>query len=249
MAEKKKWWHPLAATAIASALTLGLSSGVVAPASAVVSLTGEQKFVSAVYTDFLGRLPSSAELARDSATVSQFSGKLPLTTKLTSSTEWLTTIVTKMYVDTLSRQPDAQGLAAWVTWLQQGRFTVAQVASQFYSSPEYYLYHAGGTDTAWVTKLYTTLLQRQPDANGLTMWVGLAGNSWIGRTYVAGKLYETLESAMFRVQAIYQKMLGRDPDPSGWYAWSVSVGEKGDLAMAANIANSDEYWNRAQNRF
>jgi len=160
-----------------------------------------------------------------------------------------TTVVTKMYTDTLERQPDAQGLTNWVTWIQEGRFTVAQVASEFYASAEFYLYHAGGTDTAWVTKLYVTLLGRQPDADGLTMWVGMARNDWYARLYVAEHFYQSMEPAMHRVQAMYQKMLGRDPEPFGWYSWSLNVVITGDLALAAQIANSDEYWDRAQLRF
>jgi len=249
MAEQKKWWHTLAAGAVAAALAIGLAGGVVTPARATTGLTDSERFVSAAYEDFLGRLPTATELARDAVTVGQYTGKLPLTTRLTTSTEWLTTIVTKMYSDTLQRQPDAEGLTTWVTWIQTGRFTVAQVASEFYASPEYYLYHAGGTDTAWVTQLYVTLLGRQPDASGLTMWVGMAANSWYARKYVAGSFYQSMEPAMHRVQAIYQKMLARDPEPWGWHAWSEAVVISGDLALAANIANSDEYWNRAQLRF
>ena len=154
-----------------------------------------------------------------------------------------------MYTDTLERQPDAQGLTNWVTWIQEGRFTVAQVASEFYASAEFYLYHAGGTDTAWVTKLYVTLLGRQPDADGLTMWVGMARNDWYARLYVAEHFYQSMEPAMHRVQAMYQKMLGRDPEPFGWYSWPLNVVITGDLALAAQIANSDEYWDRAQLRF
>jgi hypothetical protein len=43
--------------------------------------------------------------------------------------------------------------------------------------------------------------------------------------------------------------LGRNPDPGGLTYWTGRILNDGDLALAANLAGSAEYFNRAQSRF
>ena len=209
-----------------------------------------EPFVTAAYTDFLGRAPSSSELsfqvnalATHVGTVSNF------LTALANSDEWLKVIVTKDYADTLGRAPDAAGLTYWIGLLRSGTYSVAQVASLFYASDEYYLYHAGGTPTSWVTALYQKLLGRAPDAAGLASWVNYTNNPKYGKSWVAYQFFQSQESRMLRVQALYQALLHRAPDATGWPYWAQSVLTTGDITLAINLANSQEYWERAQARF
>jgi len=207
-------------------------------------------FVKASYKDFLGRLPTDAEVAAKTNDLGTGAvSKQAFLTTMANSDEWLNTIVTKMYADTLGRSPDAAGLASWVSWLRSGRFTVAQVASQFYSSDEYYLYHAGGTPTAWVTALYQKLLNRAPDAAGLASWVAATNSPSWGRPRVSYEFYQSQESRLKRVDALYEALLGRAPDPTGWPYWAGVVLSTGDITLAVSLANSEEYWLRAAARF
>ncbi len=213
------------------------------PAGASVS------FVKASYQDFLGRAPSQAEI--DFQTQALASGKvskLGYLNSLATSNEWLSAIVTKFYQDTLGRSPDSAGLANWVSWLRSGRFTPAQVASLFYASDEYYA-NTGGTPSAWVTSLYAKLLNRQPDPGGLQFWIGYTNNPAYGKNWVAYQFYQSVESRQLRVKNMYEVLLQRDPDAVGWPFWTDRVLAYGDIALAIDIANSAEYWTKAQQRF
>ena len=208
------------------------------------------QFVKAAYQDFLGRQPSPSELsAKTTALVAGSLTKESFLTSMANSDEWLNAIVTKMYVDTLGRQPDAAGLAGWTGFLRNKTFTVADVASRFYASDEYYLYHAGGTPTSWVTTLYQKLLGRSPDAAGLAQWVAYTTSPSWGRTRVAYEFYQSTESRLKRVEALYQVLLGREPDSTGWPFWADVVRSTGDITLAVSLANSEEYWLRAKARY
>jgi hypothetical protein len=48
---------------------------------------------------------------------------------------------------------------------------------------------------------------------------------------------------------MYEVLLQREPDSVGWPFWTARVLAYGDIALAMDIANSDEYWTKAQQRF
>jgi len=207
-------------------------------------------FVQAAYQDFIGTPPSAADLTMASLMLQNGTmTKTAFLTAMANSDEWLNAIVTKMYADTLDRAPDAAGLAGWTTLIRNKTFTVADVASRFYSSDEYYLYHAGGTPTSWVTALYTKLLNRAPDPAGLAAWVTYTTSPSYGRDKVAYGFYQSTESRMHRVLNLYQALLKRNPDPTGWPFWTEQVLTTGDITLAINLANSQEYDLIAQTRF
>jgi hypothetical protein len=215
-----------------------------------VSAVAYEAFVKASYQDFLGRAPSADELTAQSTALSQ--GRVSRSSYLDSlsrSDEWLSTIVTKMYKDTLQRNPDAAGLAGWVKALRSGQWSVAQVASYFYASPEYYQNFAGNAPTPWVTQLYQKLLNRDPDAPGLAQWVQQTNDPRYGRMWVAANFYQSTESRTRRVEALYQALLFREPDSTGWPYWTNTVWTTGDLVLATQIAGSQEYWDKAHVRF
>jgi hypothetical protein len=220
------------------------------PVRGTITATGYSSFVKATYQDILGRSPSEAELVTQSANLGSSTVlTTPYLETMANSDEWLTTIATKMFQDTLGRAPDAAGLAFWTGLIRNKTFTVADVASRFYASDEYYLYHAGGTPTSWVTALYSKLFGRAPDAAGLQYWVKLTSDPSYGRNKVAYNFYQSLESRLKRVQALYQALLHREPDPTGWPFWADIVYNTGDITLAVNLAGSQEYWLRAQARF
>ena len=231
---------------------VGIDGVAAAGGSVVVSDTygGFVSFVKAAYQDFLGRAPTAVEIAAKAVPLTAGTlSKEAFLTSMANSDEWLNAIVTKMYVDTLGRQPDAAGLAGWTGFIRNETFSVAEVASRFYASDEYYLYHAGGTPTSWVTALYQKLLGRAPDAAGLAQWVAYTSSPAWGRTKVAFEFYQSLESRLKRVDALYQVLLGRGPDSTGWPFWADVVRSTGDITLAVSLANSEEYWLRAKARY
>ncbi len=215
-----------------------------------VGNTFDTPFVVAAYQDFLGRKPGQSEIDFQSGAL--WNGQVNeagFLRSLANSNEWLAQIVRRMYLDTLGREPDPGGLATWVDWIRTGRFTVAQAASLFYSSQEFYQGLGGNDLTSWVTKLYEKLLNRAPDPGGLSMWVSYAANPAYGRSWVAGQFYQSLESRLTRVRNLYQAVLGRNPDPTGWPFWAEVILAKGDIELAVSLAGSREYFMRSWDRY
>jgi predicted esterase len=202
-------------------------------------------FATAAHHDFLGRGPTEDELARMVNLLDSGATRGMVLTRLTSSDEWLGAIVTGLYTDTLGREPDPAGLAYWVGALRSRRFTVAQVAASFYAAPEYR--EASGSVEAWVDDLYDAILGRPASTHDLRYWV--AQTAVRGPSWVAGRLYGSMESRRDRVTALYGSLLGRAPESDGLDYWAARVAVLGDLSLARNLAASAEYRTRAIARF
>lgn len=202
-------------------------------------------FATAAHHDFLGRGPTEDELARMVNLLDSGATRGMVLTGLTSSDEWLGAIVAGFYTDTLGREPDEAGLAYWVGALRSRRLTVAQVAASFYAAPEYR--EASGSVGAWVDDLYEAILGRPATTTDRRYWVDRAAAR--GPSWVAGRLYGSLESRRDRVAALYGTLLGRAPEPEGLDYWAERVATVGDLTLARNLAASAEYRTRAIARF
>lgn len=208
------------------------------------------EFVRAAYADFLDRAPS--RFAIDVATarpLDTVAARARIVSDLSRSPEWIRVTIDRMYVDTLGRRGEAGGVAFWTRQLQLGRRTVSQVAADFYASSEYYAGFGRSDDRTWVRDLYTKLLHRDGTADraGVEYWVGRTRAR--GRTWVAFALFQSSESCHARVAALYATLLGRGPDVGGWDFWAGRVNRLGDLALAAELAASPEYYELAHRRF
>ncbi len=198
-------------------------------------------FVDQAFADFLGRQPSASERTTAIASLSAGVSQFDFVRALAASPEWTSFVIEQMYLDTLGRSPDAAGQSYWAGRLQND-LSVAQVASAFYGSPEY-IQGEGGTFELWLADLYGELLLRSPESSGLTFWVGQANARGPGA--VALDFYQSQESREARVRGLYQQFLGRDPDASGLEYWSGVLASGDDLALAAFLASSPEYFDRA----
>lgn len=216
-------------------------------AAAPADRTPTASFATAARTDFLGTAPAERRVEADVLAIDAGLARSTYLTRLSTSDEWLATVVEEMYQDTLGRPGDPSGTAFWIGQLRSGRRTVAEAAASFYASAEYYRGFGGGTDEGWVGDLYPKLLGRSPDPSGLAYWV--RQTQVAGRDSVARRFFQSPESARNRVRGLYQDLLGRSPDPSGLAHWSAKVVTDGDLALAVSLAASNEYRTRAATRF
>lgn len=81
--------------------------------------------------------------------------------------------VYRLYEAALDRTPDAAGLGFWMDRLDDGA-GVVDIAAGFIGTAEYKaLYGAVTGNTELVSKYYTNILDRAPDAGGLAYWAGL----------------------------------------------------------------------------
>ena len=77
--------------------------------------------------------------------------------------------VFRLYQATLDRAPDASGYANWSGRLADG-MAYADAASGFVNSAEFRATYGALDNEGFVTTLYENVLDRAPDANGLTNW-------------------------------------------------------------------------------
>lgn len=203
-----------------------------------------EAFVDAVVRDFLGRAATDQERRhwRDRLLAGAPRGEV--TRAFAYSDEWIGVIVDGLYRSTLGRGPDTGGRSHWINVIRSGA-TPAEVASYFYASDEYFR-RSGGTATAWIRDLYTEILGRQPDVDGLVFW--LSRTTTVSRTAIALDFYQSLESRRDRVAALFERLLGRAPDAGGWAYWAAILTNGRDVDLAVFLAASDEYYDRAGTR-
>lgn len=225
-------------------------------------------FVKAAYHDFLGQAPSPATLEDTTRLLDAGASRYDFVLALAKQPAWASTLVKQFYVNTLGRAGDPGGIAYWTNVITSGNSTVAQVASQFYSSDEYYgRVHATATNpTPWVQSLYTAILNRPGSASDVAYWSAQTKSR--GRGWVAYFFYQSPESAVNRVWNLYcagsvgagvyrrcfpatgsyAPVLDRAPDAGGLSYWPSQILSRGDLALAASLASGAEYFANAQHR-
>jgi hypothetical protein len=204
-----------------------------------------ENFVKRLFLDFLGRPATSEDVAYwSSRLLNRQVDRYNAATSLSRSDEWISTVITGFYRNTLNREPDTAGLRGWITAARSG-MPVAQIAAGFYASPEYFATVGQSNYRIWVTDLYQKLLLRAPDGPGLNGWVN-ALKSGMPLDTVSFGFYQSAETLGVRVNALYRTFLGRDGEPAGITNWMPFVAGEGDLVLAAALAASQEYFNRAQ---
>lgn len=154
----------------------------------------DEEFITALYRTIFGREPDSAGLAAwlsvldrgctigkvltgflNSAEMERLCKSLGMLSEESISLDirdlfsQVTFFVSRMYQYCLGRKYDEEGLVNWVTALVEGDATGAQVANGFFFSKE--MKNQGLDNRAFVTVAYRTILDRDPDADGLAAWV------------------------------------------------------------------------------
>jgi hypothetical protein len=105
-----------------------------------------------------------------------------------------TTLITHYYVSILEREPDADGLAYWqglIAEREAQKIDIKPVfqdmANFFFNSPEYL--GRNTTDRQFITNLYLTFFQREPDEGGYAFWLEQLAKGMARNDAMAGFLY------------------------------------------------------------
>lgn len=168
--------------------------------------------------------------------------------------------VLRFYLMMLDRQPDGAGKEFWASKLFDQSFDVADVAAGFEGSAEFQATYGGLDDAGFVTLLYNNALNRDPDSDGLAVWLGelssgatraeVAANfshskEFVDATVVTNPLFLSsgmpigLTDDVFR---LYQATLDRDPDMPGLMGWLDFLGTgQTKLAVAEGFVSSAEF--------
>ncbi|MBM3702544.1 MAG: DUF4214 domain-containing protein [Actinobacteria bacterium] len=107
-----------------------------------------------------------------------------------SSNDGVTAFVTRMYQQTLNRQPDPQGLASWVNGLKSGELSGANVARNFIFSQEFT--NKNLSNEQFLNVMYKAFFNRAPDPGGYNGWLAKL-ESGKSREYVLARFVNSQE--------------------------------------------------------
>lgn len=153
--------------------------------------------------------------------------------------------VERLYTNILQRDADQAGLDSWTNVLKTGKESGAKVAQGFVDSNEFKSRNL--SSEAYVTILYRTFFDREPDNAGLNAWVGVL-NAGLSRLHVFKGFAESneftqicnsygivrgnaeLTAPMDQNEGItkfivrcYRLCLGREADENGLNSWCTQI--------------------------
>ncbi len=165
----------------------------------------------------------------------------------------------RLYLSTLGRAPELDGLAAWASALRGGA-SLEAITSGFTRSAEFAIRYGAPDNGSFVTLLYQNTLGRGPDAGGLAFWTNALARG-ASREVVVNGFSESAEFAAAttgdayahvaresdtirggEVFRMHQAAFGRAPDGDGFGYWvdarnhGVAIGQQ-----ASAFAGSAEF--------
>ncbi len=205
-------------------------------------LTLNQKFVTNLYLDLLGRPVDAAGLAFWSKALDAGTDRSQVVAQIEQSPEYLGNQANKAFNLLLKRNLDDNGRSFFVKFLQGGG-TDEQMIALIAGSPEYFTTRAKGDANAYVQSIFQDLLSRPLDANGQAFFSKSLSNG-ATRDQIATAILTSLEYRKNLVAADYQTVLRRGPD-FGAVDWVVLLLQGStDETITAGIFASSEYYNR-----
>lgn len=175
---------------------------------------------------WLGRLPAGGDAAREA-----------VARRFLFSPEGARGEVDLAYQELLGRFPDPGGREFWTSFLQVHPVTVLR--SNLLASNE--RFSAAGSATNWINEVYQALLERNADTGGRDYWIGrLAGGT--PRYTIVASIYHSPEGLGFRVDSLYQQVLGRAPTGAERQAGAVVIRTLNERRLRGQLLASDEYY-------
>lgn len=209
-----------------------------------VPTTGDRKFVRSAYLDMLGREPDRG--GWDGwARATMLSGRTAVAKGFGESREYRRRTITFAYQDVLGRTPNSAEVTSWENSIKAGNTNLDKIPRNFYVSREFYN-RAGGTDSAFVQRMFQVAIGRNATQSEVTYWTGQIRTR--GRVAAVAGIYGTKESALIRVDRAYKRWLGRGAAAKEREAWSAILLRIGEDGMRVELMVSNEYYNRSQKR-
>ncbi|MFD2366881.1 Ig-like domain-containing protein [Pseudoduganella sp. GCM10020061] len=156
--------------------------------------------------------------------------------------------VSALYIQSLGRTADAEGLAFWTRMLDEGKLTQAALALSVVDSAEKLAMPVvreidfAATDAGTLVRMYDSLYGRAPDMGGINHWLSLSeagvsmgdiADGFIGSAE-SQALYGAMTNAQF-VAALYHGALHRDAKPGEVEGWTRLLDEgrldRGDVLL------------------
>lgn len=214
-----------------------------------LEVPGAKEFVLSAYEDVLGRAPESeAVLNYWAGRVSSGMSRADMSNAFNNSDEYRLLKINDAYSRALKRSADSGGSAYWLSVMRAGSVSPENLYATFLFMNEMYQVQGGGTNDGYISALYRELLNREADSAGLEYW---SGNLSRGASLqsISDSIWYSPEKYNVRVQEAFQKFLGRSPSSAETSYWSRVAQTQGPTAMRTLLMSTDEYWNRANQRY
>jgi hypothetical protein len=199
-------------------------------------------WIQNLYLDVLGRSASADEVAYWTDQANHGVSASQIAAMFLTSTEHRSAIINTLYQQYLGRQADQTGTNYWISvWSAAGGPEAVQAG--IIGSVEYY-HAAGGTDAAWVSALYHSILGRDVDQKGLAYWTDYIKTH--GKESVVLGFVTSDEYRLALIDGWFQTYLGRTLDAAGGQFW-LNMMKNGETQeqIQAGILGSDEFKNHA----
>jgi hypothetical protein len=225
-----------------NAPTFGYGTSAISPAGQFTfgALSAQQRFVEALYTDFLHRTGDLSNPNDAGAWVTALfrgTSQATVANAIARSGEALGVDVDGLYQRFLSRAADAAGRAAFVGYLQKGG-TLEGVSQIMLASQEYQSLFP--TPSAFIQSLYQNLLHRTGSTAEVNAWLAILPQ--LGRAGVARDFLSSAEFRAWEVEDDYAHLLHRTQPPSAaeLNAWVNSSFDL--LTIDVLFTSSAEFW-------
>lgn len=196
-------------------------------------------YITKVYNDLFARDPDPTGLATWTNALKSGTPVGAVANSITYSTEYRASLIQGTYQRYLGRTADSIGMAGWLTEMERGMH-IEQMQAGFISSDEFWA-RGGGTERGWITRLYQSVLNREPGLSEVNYWQAQLGQGRSRYAIAIGFVYST-EYLTTVVDGYYVDLLGRNIDPSGRTSWvgAIQNGAR-DEQIIAGIVSSAEY--------
>jgi len=133
-------------------------------------------------TGVLSSMVNSIEFRDYCKTYNLNAGSIELTSVVDKNPQF-DLVVARFYRNFLGRDPDSTGLNDYVSSLVQKSMTIAQMSERFIFSDEFK--NSNVSNEAYITKLFETLFNREPDSTGFSDWTSKMRNGYSRRAILS----------------------------------------------------------------
>lgn len=200
------------------------------------------RYVDATYRVFTGRVATLDERSWWIGALGSGHPRGAFIQSLSTSDAWLGAEIDEIYQLALNRLPDPVGRDHWTRTVRAGT-RITELGVFIFASDE--LFATLGSDPArFVDVAHRRILGRPASLTELALGTTrlAAGAS---RSELVADVYRTLGSRLQRVDEVYRSVLGRDADDAGRRYWADVLLAHADVRLAAFLAGSDEFYDRA----
>lgn len=202
--------------------------------------TADQRFISELYRELLGRPIDASGLAHWSAMLAGGASRSEIAAGIEASQEYREVLVKGLYQRYLHRDAEADALSHWTQFLANGH-TPEDLSAQIVGSDEYFNVRGGGTEQGFIDALFHDALGRAADPQGETAFQQvLTGGKW--HLAAADIVFGSAEYRDDLVQSYYQNYLGRPAESDGQDYWAGQLADRSDEEVIASIVSQDEFY-------